>query len=86
MAHVVAWKSKNIEFEPTRSYAVNLRYQQYLDIIMQDLEMSPYRKMPNIFLEVFGRYGPTDYATVVEEYFRNKKYRSRPLKPVSANT
>ena len=86
MAHVVAWKSHNIDFETTRSYGVNLRFQQYLDIIMQDLGLNPYRKMPNIFYEMFARYGPLDYATVVEEYFHNKKYRSRPLKPVQANT
>ncbi len=47
----------NIHFEPSRSCAVNTRFQQYLDIMLADLEISPYRKLPNVIAEVFAPYG-----------------------------
>ncbi|MDB4929828.1 MAG: NAD(P)/FAD-dependent oxidoreductase [Myxococcaceae bacterium] len=67
---VRAWKREHIAFEPSRSCAINTRYQQYLDILLQDLGVSPYRKLPNPIAEVFGRYGSADYAGVVDEVRR----------------
>ena len=66
--HIRAWKRANITFEPSRSCAVSTRFQQYLDILLQDLGVSPYRKLPNIFAEIFARYNAADYAGVVDEY------------------
>lgn len=66
--HVQDWKRAHIHFEPSRSCAVNTRFQQYLDILLKDLGLSPYRKLPNLFAEVFAAYGARDYAGVVDEY------------------
>ena len=77
-----AWKRTYINFEPSRSCAVNTRYQQYLDLLLKDLGLSPYRKLPNILAEFFARYGADDYQNVFEEYERNKLKRTTPLVPL----
>lgn len=82
--HVRAWKRANIHFEPSRSCAVNTRFQQYLDIMLADLRLSPYRKLPNVFAEVFGPYRPADYVGVVDEHL--KRPRGKALTPVSLPT
>ncbi len=64
VAHVQQWKREHIAFEPSRSCAINTRYQQYLDIMLQELGVSPYRKLPNVVAEIFARYGAADYAGV----------------------
>ena len=69
------WKRANIHFEPSRSCAVNTRFQQYNDIILKDLGLNPYRKMPNIFAEWFAGYGAGDYAGLVEEFFETRERR-----------
>jgi len=76
---VRAWKRANIAFEPSRSCAVNTRYQQYLDILLQDLGVSPYRKLPNFVAEVFARYGASDYAGVVAEVAAQGGARRKPV-------
>lgn len=82
--HVREWKRQNIHFEPSRSCAVNTRFQQYIDIMLADLELSPYRKLPNVFAEVFGPYRPADYAGLVDEHLAQP--RNRPLTPVALPT
>jgi Predicted flavoprotein involved in K+ transport len=82
--HVRAWKRKNIHFEPSRSCAINTRFQQYLDIMLSDLGQSPYRKLPNLFAEIFAPYRPADYAGVVDAHLRRK--RETPLTPVPLPT
>lgn len=77
-----AWKRANITFEPSRSCAINTRYQQHLDILLQDLGVSPYRKLPNVVAELFARYGASDYAGVGEE-LRRSTWPRRPL-PIDA--
>lgn len=69
------WKRANIHFEPSRSCAVNTRFQQYNDIILKDLGLNPYRKMPNIFAECFAGYGAGDYAGLVDEFFATRESR-----------
>ena len=71
--HLQSWKREHIHFEPSRSCGVNTRFQQYLDILLKDLGVSPYRKMPNVLAEVFARYQADDYAGVWEEYQRLQK-------------
>ena len=83
---VAEWKKNNIAFEPTRSYLILTRFQQYLDILLRDLGLSPYRKMPNIFAEMFSRYGANDYKNVHLEYQNNLRYRKTPLKPSPYDT
>jgi hypothetical protein len=58
VAHIQAWKRAHIHFEPSRACAVNTRFQQYIDIMLADLGISPYRKMPNVFAEAFAAYRP----------------------------
>ena len=77
---VLQWKREHIHFEPSRSCAVNTRFQQYIDIMLQDLRLSPYRKLPNIFSELFGQYGAADYAGVFEEYQHKRQALDLPIK------
>ena len=65
---VRGWKRKHIHFEPSRSCGVNTRFQQYLDGMLRDLGLDPYRKSPNWAAELFARYGPRDYRGLVDEY------------------
>lgn len=83
MDYIQAWKRAHIEFEPSRSCNVNMRFQQYIDILLADLGVSPYRKLPNLFAEVFARYGPGDYAGVSAEYERRRQKRKPRLAAVA---
>ena len=80
------WKRRHINFEPSRSCAVNTRFQQYLDIMLQELGVSPYRKMPNLFAEIFAQYGAQDYRHVFEEYLNQAGKRNEPLPSLPINT
>ena len=66
--------------------AVSTRFQQYNDILLKDLGLSPYRKLPNVPAEIFGRYGSADYKGVVEEYNRKRTRRTEPLIPIEVDT
>jgi dimethylaniline monooxygenase (N-oxide forming) len=68
-----AWKREYIHFEPSRSCAVNTRFQQYNDILLIELGLSPYRKMPNIFAEVLAGYGPGDYRGITREWLDSRE-------------
>lgn len=79
--HVRTWKRQNITFEPSRSCAVSTRFQQYLDIMLADLGVSPYRKLPNPLAEIFAPYEARDYAGVVDEFLAHSpERRYRPSK------
>jgi len=84
--HVRKWKRENIKFENARSCAVSTRFQQYLDILLKELEVSPYRKLPNPIAELFSRYESSDYKGVFEEYERAKSKRTVPLKTLPLDT
>ncbi len=84
VAHVQAWKRAHIHHEPSRGCAVNTRFQQYLDIMLADLGISPYRKLPNMFAEVFSAYRPADYAGVVDEFLAGRS--APPRIPVALAT
>jgi cation diffusion facilitator CzcD-associated flavoprotein CzcO len=75
---VRAWKRTHIAFEPSRSCAVSTRYHQYLDVMLGDLGLSPYRKS-NWLAEVFTRYTAVDYAGLIEEY-QHRRANQGPLK------
>ncbi|MGH7804146.1 MAG: hypothetical protein ACREQJ_07340 [Candidatus Binatia bacterium] len=80
--HVRSWKRAHINFEPSRSCAVSTRFQQYLDIMLADLGISPYRKLPNVIAEVFSPYRPDDYRGVVDEFLAHspeRRYQPSPL-------
>jgi dimethylaniline monooxygenase (N-oxide forming) len=76
VTHVRAWKRAHIHDEASRGCAVNTRFQQYLDIMLADLGISPYRKLPNVLADVFSAYRPADYAAVIDEFLA-----SRPVTP-----
>ena len=84
--NVRKWKRENIKFENARSCAVSTRFQQYIDILLTELEVSPYRKLPNIFAEIFSRYKASDYKGIYEEYERKKAKRAAPLKTLPLDT
>jgi hypothetical protein len=83
--HIRQWKRANIRFEHARSCAVSTRFQQYHDIMLQELDVSPYRKMPNVFAEVFSRYKAEDYQGVYETYEKRKEKRKKPLRSLPMN-
>ncbi|MBJ7536170.1 flavin-containing monooxygenase [Marinomonas transparens] len=72
---VTQWKMKHSSYESTFNIAVNTRYQQHLDILLQDIGVSQWRKLPNVFAEAFVRYDPTDYKGVVKEYLLQSEKR-----------
>ncbi|MBL8061952.1 MAG: hypothetical protein JNK32_02960, partial [Anaerolineales bacterium] len=84
--HIRQWKRENIKFENARACAVSTRFQQYIDILLMELGISPYRKLPNIFAEIFSRYEASDYKNIHEEYERNKARRTMPLKALPLDT
>lgn len=55
-----------------------------LDILLlQDLGISQWRKLPNVAAEMFVRYSPTDYSGIIAEYLeRSKKGIARQVMPV----
>jgi hypothetical protein len=82
---VRAWKRAHVTFEPSRGVAVATRHQQYLDIMLQDLELSPYRKR-NPIAELFIRYGAADYAGLLEEHQRRRERGPVHLRPVALDS
>ena len=84
--HVRAWKRANIKFENARSCAVSTRFQQYIDILLMELGVSPYRKLPNPLAELFSRYKASDYRGVFEEYEHARSKRTAPLKTLPLDT
>jgi hypothetical protein len=80
------WKRENIKFENARSCAVSTRFQQYIDILLQELQVSPYRKLPNPLAELFVRYEASDYKGVFEDYERARSKRTTPLKTLPLDT
>ncbi|HYE54564.1 MAG TPA: hypothetical protein VD996_06960, partial [Chitinophagaceae bacterium] len=80
------WKRTYINFDPARSYSTSTRFHQYIDVLLKDLGLSPYRKMPNVFAEVFARYEAADYKGITEEYHKKTKRRTAPLKPLKRDT
>lgn len=81
ISYLQAWKRDHIHYEPSRSCGTNTRFQQYLDILLKDLGVSPYRKLPNVVAEIFARYRAADYANVHREYRR--KGEAQVLQPVA---
>jgi len=84
--YVRNWKRENIKFENARSCAVSTRFQQYIDILLKELDVTPYRKLPNVFAEIFSRYEVSDYKGISEEYERKKAKRIRPLRTLPLDT
>lgn len=86
MARTLQWKRTYVNYDPARSYSTSTRFHQYIDVLLKDMGVSPYRKMPNIFAEVFARYEAADYEGIMEEYNANLKKRKAPLQPMKVDT
>lgn len=82
IAAVQRWKRANILFEPSRAYAINTRFHQYLDVMLTDLGVSPYRKRGRL-AELVGAYTASDYAGVFEEYERARGPGPRRTSPLA---
>lgn len=82
--HVRAWKRQHIHFEASRSCAVSTRFQQYIDIMLADIGLSPYRKLPNVFAEIFSAYRAADYADIIDEFLAQPP--PSPGRPLALNT
>jgi dimethylaniline monooxygenase (N-oxide forming) len=78
---VRAWKRAHVTFEPSRACAVATRHHQYLDILLQDLGLSPYRKR-TVLAEALLRYGAADYAGLLAEHQRRRGAGPLRLRPV----
>lgn len=83
--YITQWKRDNIHFEPSRLCAVNTRFQQYIDTMLTELEISPYRKT-NPWREVFSRYCASDYQNIFQQYTSAKAARSDKLTSLDIKT
>lgn len=70
---VRAWKREHILFEPSRSCAINTRFQQYNDMLCLELGLRAHRKLPNVVAEALGSYDASDYAGIVDEYLEVRR-------------
>jgi len=86
MRNVRDWKRQHINYEPSRSCAVNTRFQQYIDIMLKDLGVTPYRKMPNVFAELFSQYGASDYIAVLDDYKKVRESAELPGQVMQVDT
>jgi hypothetical protein len=83
--HVRAWKREHINYEPSRACAINTRFQQYLDILLMELGLSPRRKRNGV-AELFQAYGAADYAGLLDEYEAARGRLPRPRRPSTLMT
>jgi len=86
MGRVHRWKRTYVNYDPARSYSTSTRFHQYIDVLLKDLGVSPYRKMPNVFAELFARYEAADYKGVTEEYYEKRKRKGGVLKVREVDT
>ncbi len=84
--NVRQWKRDEYQIRKCALVRSSTRFQQYIDILLLELEVSPYRKLPNPFAELFSRYEAADYKGVYEEYERKKAKRTAPLKTLPLDT
>ena len=82
---VRAWKREHINFEPSRSCSTSTRFHQYLDILLTELGLSPYRKR-NLVTEIFDRCEAPDYAGLGEEYRRAREAHPGPRRVLDLDT
>lgn len=72
------WKLHNTVNEKIFLSGVNTRYHQYIDTLLQDLDINMYRKS-NPLLEVAQRYNKEDFDGLVDEYVslaQDKEFRT----------
>ncbi|MBZ5714815.1 flavin-containing monooxygenase [Nannocystis pusilla] len=82
IAAVQRWKRENILFEPSRGCATAVRFHQYVDVMLGDVGVSPYRKR-GALAELFAPYTAADYAGIFEEYERSRGAGPRRASPLA---
>ncbi|MEZ4384047.1 MAG: NAD(P)/FAD-dependent oxidoreductase [Nannocystaceae bacterium] len=85
ISHIQAWKREHINFEPSRSCAINTRYHQYLDILLGELGLRHKRKS-NPLAELLVRYEAADYAGLLDEYRATRPAEGRPRRASALQT
>jgi dimethylaniline monooxygenase (N-oxide forming) len=80
-----AWKREHILFEPSRSCAINTRFHQYLDVLLLDLGLNPYRKS-NALAELVSGYTAEDYRGLLGEYELSRQTAILPRHPLALST
>ncbi len=85
IAEVRDWKREHSLFEPSRGCAVSTRFHQYLDVMLGDLGLNPYRKS-NPLAEVFAAYSARDYRGLFDEYEGGRDPARLPRRPLPLST
>lgn len=80
-----AWKRAHSLFEPSRSCNTSTRFHQYLDVLLGDLGLSPYRKS-NPLAEVVAPYTAADYTGLIDEYEQARTAMRLPRRPLPLST
>lgn len=80
-----SWKRANTLHEPSRGCGVSTRFHQYMDVLLKDLGMNPYRKS-NPLSELLSTYVAGDYAGLVPEYERLRPSLKLPRRPQALST
>ncbi len=55
-------------------------------MLLNDVGVSPYGKLPKLLAEIFGRYGASDYCGVLAEYNRGRSGEALPRSPMPLHT
>jgi len=79
------WKREHVLFDPSRGPAVNTRFHQYVDVLLRDIGLSPYRKR-NPLAEVLMAYTAADYDGLFDELQASRAAATRPLRPLPVST
>lgn len=82
--HIAEWKKQHQNYEPNSYDSVNTRVTHYNDTLMMDLGLNPKRKS-NPIAERFARYGPGDYAGVLQEIQAKRETGKFRLHPVAVS-
>lgn len=79
------WKQEHVLFDPSRATAVNTRFHQYVDVLLRELGLSPWRK-GNPLAELLVAYNAADYDGLFEEYEHARGRASLPRRPLPLAT
>jgi hypothetical protein len=79
------WKHEHVLFDSSRATAVNTRFHQYVDVMLGDLGLSPFRKR-NKLAEVLVAYTAADYDGLFDEYERSRAGSTLPRRPLPLST
>lgn len=85
IAEVRRWKEEHVLFDTSRATAVNTRFHQYVDVLLRDLGLSPWRKH-NPVAELLGAYTAADYDGLFDEYQAARARGPRPRRPLPLPT